>query len=260
MPLVKRRVYRRRRPIRRVNRVNRVVRKAKRVAKKKMMTNFVKNTIYKMAEAKSVNTDPVIYSFNANNSTCSPAYDLCAPLNQIATGNTDGSRIGNRIRLLKYDLRMSFNINSSYSSNGTFRGGYVQVWLATLKGDKFGLPNATDLTRIYNDGSGSAGPSANPLDALRDLNRDYFSFRYYKKFKLGPAGGNYVNNDFPAQRFLTIRDVFKKGTEIVWNDSFTQPNKAMFLFCHFVECTGAQLTVSVPVDCQYYLSVKYIDV
>lgn len=255
-PLKTRIVYAKKR---RVKRVRRITRPKFRRLSKKPMVNLIKNTIYKMAEVKSVNTDPVIYAFNANNSTCSPSYDLCAPLNQIATGNTDGSRVGNRIRLLKYDLRMSFNINSSYSSSGTFRGGYVQVWLATLKGDKFGAPNATDLTRIYNDGNSSSGPSANPLDALRDLNRDYFNFRYYKKFKLGPAGGNYVNNDFPAQRFLTIRNIFKKGTEVTWNDAFTQPNRAMYLFMHFVECTGAQLTVTVPCDCQYYISARYID-
>lgn len=256
MAPLKGRVYAKRRRVRRVKRITRM--KPKRLPRKPMV-NLIKNTIYKMAEIKSVNTDPVTYAFNANNTTCSPAVDLCTPLNQIASGNIDGSRIGNRIRLVKYDLRMTFNINSSYSSSGTFRGGYVQVWLATLKGDKFGQPNATDLTRIYNDGSGSGGPDQTVLQSMRDLNRDYYNFRYYKKFKLGPAGGNYVNNDFPAQRFLTIRNIFKKGTQVTWNDSFTQPDKAMYMFCHFVECTGATLTVTVPVDCQYYISCRYID-
>lgn len=253
---VRKRRIQKRKPIRKV-------RKGVRRVRRGAAPNFarkVKSVMLNYAEVKSVNTDPTTYAFNANNSTCSPAVDLCVCLENIATGNTDGSRVGNRIRLKQFDLVCNLTMNPSYVSSATFRGGMVQIWLATLKSDKFGTPNATDLTRIYEDGSGSVGPSSSMLETLRDLNKNYFNFHAYRKFKLGPSGSPYPNNDFPIQKSVVFKNIFKPNTTVVYNDGLLATNKAMFMFCHFTEITSQPLTVSVPVTMEYFVRCKYIDI
>lgn len=254
MPYVR---YRRRRnakkPVRKVRKGVRRVRRSTRGA----FSRKVKKVISRMAEVKSVNTDPTTYAFNANNSTCSPAVDLTTPLEQIATGNTNGSRIGNRVQLKRYDIRMNFYMNPTYVSGATFRPGFVHVWFGTLKNDKFAQPNATDLTRLYDDGSGSAGPDQTVLSTLRDINKDYFNIHAYRKFKLGGAGSPYPNNDFPIQKTIIVKNLLKG--QVVWNDGLLAVNKSMYLWAHFTTVDSVNITIVPPILCDYYLSVKYTD-
>lgn len=250
---VRKRRIQKRKPIRKV-------RKGVRRVRRGAAPNFarkVKTVISRMAETKSVNTDPTTYAFNANNATCSPAVDLTTALENIATGTTNGSRTANRVLLKRYDIRMNFYMNPTYVSGATFRPGFVHVWFGTLKNDKFAQPNATDLTRLYDDGSGSAGPDQTVLSTLRDINKDYFNIVAYRKFKLGGAGSPYPNNDFPVQKSVIIKNLLKG--QVVWNDGLLAVNKALFMWCHFTTVDSVNLTVTVPVLCDYYISCKYID-
>lgn len=217
----------------------------------------VKKVISRMAEIKSVNTDPTTYGFNANNGTCSPAVDMTTALEQIATGNTDGSRVGNRVMLKRYDVRMNFYMNPTFISGATFRGGKVMVYFGTLKSDRNATPNSTDLGRLKNDGSGSASLDNTWLSTLRDDNKDYFNIVAKREFKLGGAGSPYPNNDFPIQKTLIFKNLLKG--QVVWNDGLLAVNKALFMWCHFVTVDSVLLTVTVPVLCDYYISCKYID-
>lgn len=254
MPYVPRKKTGKRKYVRKIaKRVPRVSRRSSATFAKK-----VRNVLMKTCEVKNVNTDPLQYGFNANNGTCSSAVDLCAPLENMSIGATDGARLGNRIRLKRYDLRMCFTMNPDYVNGNTFRPGYVQVWLATLKTDKSAMPNAVDLTRIYEDGGASSGPNHLVINSLRDLNRNYYNFHAYKKFKLGGATNAYPNNDFPIQKFLTFKNILKG--EVVWNDTTLSCNKALYLFCHFVTVDSIQLSISVPIICDFYISCKYIDI
>lgn len=255
MPYVR---YRRRRITKRKS--LRKVRKGVRRVRRSTRSTFarkVKKVITRMAEVKSVNTDPTNYAFNANNGTCSSAVDLTTALEQIATGNTNGSRIGNRVQLKRYDIRMNFYMNPTYVSGATFRPGFVHVWFGTLKSDKFAQPNSTDLSRLFDDGNGSISPDNTVLSTLRDVNKDYFNIHAYRKFKLGGAGSPYPNNDFPIQKTLIVKNLLKG--QVVWNDGLLAVNKAMFMWCHFTTVDSVLLTVTVPVLCDYYISCKYVD-
>lgn len=217
----------------------------------------VKKVMSRMAEVKSVNTDPTTYGFNANNSTCSPAVSMTTALEQIATGNTDGSRIGNRVMLKRYDVRMNFYMNPSFISGATFRGGKVVLYFGTLKSDHHNLPSSVDLGRIKNDGSGSSALDQTVLSTLRDDNKDYFNIVAKREFKLGGAGSPYPNNDFPIQKTVILRNLIKG--QVVWNDGLLATNKALFFWAHFVTIDSVLLTVTPAVNCDYYISCKYID-
>lgn len=223
-----------------------------------------------MAEKKQANNDPTNYAFsfagNGQNTACYPAVDLVAPtLDAIGQGVSNGQRIGNRIRIHQYELRLNFAITPAYAASASYRPGYVQLWIATLKDSPSTLPNATDLGRIYDDGGGASGPDGTMLTTLRDLNRDYFNFKIYKMFKIGASGfggasAAYANNDFPACVQMKIPDILKG--EVRFNDTTAVCNKYAFMFMTFTACDNVPLATGTPapVDCTYYINCKYSDI
>jgi hypothetical protein len=210
-----------------------------------------------MMEKKYINRDPQTYSFNANNTTMSNPVDLISGLENINQGVGQGDRIGNEIKLTQATLRAVFTMNPSYISGQTFRPGYVQVWLGTLKDAPSTSPTAADLLRIYQDGSGSAGADGTVIATLRPLNRDHFNIRYYKKFKLGGAGAIYANNDFPIQQEIVVPNIVKG--KVKYSDTSLPTNKYMYMWCTFTTVDSVPLTVTVPVDCSYFVDFRFVD-
>lgn len=233
-----------------------VMSKAKGVkAVKQTPVTIIKKVVRSLAEKKTVNTDPLLYTFNAVNSTMSPAVDLTTALTGIAQGNTDGARIGNKIRLAKYTLKINFVPTSTVVAPGAY---IVQLFVGTLKQDPGKLPSATDLTRIYDDGAGTAAADGTMLSTIRDINTEYFKIAAYRKFKLGPAlNGTVTNNDFPFFQEFVIDDLLKG--EVIYNDALTPVNKFLFMWCTATSVYDA-ITVSAPVLCRYYISCQYTDI
>ena len=226
------------------------------VGKKNIKSTFAK-LVREVAEKKSTNTDPAIYAFNANNSTCSPAIDLLAiTLDAISQGSANGQRVGNDIYVHQFELRVAFTMLPG--AIATVRPGYVQIWVGSLKDSPGTIPNATDLGRIYDDGGGASGPDGTVLATLRNLNKDYFNFKYYGLHKIGAAGTLYPNNDYPASVRLTIPNLMKG--RVRYNDSTAATNKYMCMWMAFTSCDNTPILAQVPVDCQYYVSCKYSDV
>lgn len=236
-----------------------VMSKAKGVkAVRQTPVSIIKRVVRSLAEKKSVNTDPVNYTFNNVNTTMSPAVDLTTALSGIAQGNTDGTRVGNRIRLARYTLKINFFIAPTVVAPGAYM---VQMFIGTLKQDPAQLPSATDLTRIYEDGVGSAGADGTMLSTIRDINTEYFKIVAYKKFKLGPADSSVLsgqpNNDFPFFQEFVINDLLKG--EVTYNDALTPSNKFLYMWCTATSLYDVA-TTSPPVLCRYYVSCQYTDI
>jgi len=241
-----------------------VMSKAKGVkAVKQTPLSVIKKVVRSLAEKKSVNTDPAVYTFNAVNSTMSPAVDLAAPLAAIAQGNTDGTRVGNRIRLVRYTLKINFNAFADTSGvPATNVPLVVQMFIGRLKQDPAQLPSATDLGRIYDDGSGSAGADGTMLSTLRDINTEYYNIVAYRKFKLGTATSAattsaFANNDFPLCQEFVLNDLLKG--EVIFNDALTPVNKFLFMWCTATRLDSTTTAIA-PVICRYYISCQYTDI
>jgi len=217
----------------------------------------IQQVVENMLEKKFINRDPQTYSFNANNTTMSNPVDLISGLENISQGTGQGDRIGNQIKLTSATLRAVFTMNSTYISGATFRPGYVQVWLGTLKDSPSTSPTAADLLRIYQDGSGSAGADGTVIATLRPLNRDHFNIRYYKKFKLGGAGSPYPNNDFPIQQEIVVPNIVRGIVK--YSDTSLPTNKYMYMWATFTTVDSVPLTVTVPVDCSYFVDYRFVD-
>lgn len=233
---------------------------------KKTPKQVISKVVRDLAEKKQSNTDPVDFSFNANNSTMSGPNDIGSAYKIISQGSGNGQRVGNKIYVHDYSIRMNFLMNPTYVSSATFRPGFVQVWIGTLKDNPGATPTATDLTRIYDDGNGTASADGTMLNTLRDTNRDYFNIVAYRKFKLGSAGAVsggasgvplYPNNDFPIQKSIVIRNLLKG--RVVYNDTFAFGNKSLYMWYTFTTIDSVILTVTVPVLGQFYVNCKYSD-
>jgi len=235
-------------------------------AVKKTPKSIIASVVREIAEKKTTNGDPREFAFNANNTTMSGPDDLCSPyLETISQGAGNGQRVGNKIYIHEYTIRMNFLMNPTYVSSATFRPGIVQVWIGRLKDSPGVTPSATDLTRIYDDGNGTAGADGTMLATLRNINTDYFDIVAYRKFKLGAAGAQaaggvplYPNNDFPIQQSYVIKNLLKG--KVTYNDTFPNGNKYLFMWYTFTTIDSVPLTVSVPVLGQYYINCRYSDV
>lgn len=226
------------------------------VGKKNIKATFSK-LVREVAEKKTTNTDPLIYAFNANNSSCSPAVDLMAiSLDAIGQGVSNGQRIGNDIYV--HDMTIRIAMTMLPGAIATVRPGYVQIWIGTLKDSPASLPNATDLGRLYDDGGGASGPDGTVLATLRNLNKDYFNFKHYSIHKLGSAGTLYPNNDYPISLRINIPGIVKG--RVRYNDTTAATNKYCFMWMAFTSSDNTPILAQVPVDCQYYVSCKYSDI
>lgn len=226
------------------------------VGKKNIKATFSK-LVREVAEKKSTNTDPAIYAFNANNSTCSPAIDIMATsLDAIGHGSQNGQRIGNDIYVHHFEMRIALTMLPA--AIGTVRPGYVQIWIGNLKDSPNTIPSATDLGRLYDDGGGASGPDGTVLATLRNLNRDYYNFKHYSIHKIGAAGTLYPNNDYPISIRLSIPNLMKG--RVRYNDTTAACNKYMFMWMAFTSADNTPILAQIPVDCQYYLSCKYSDI
>lgn len=222
-------------------------------AVKQTPKSVITKVVRSLAEKKSVNTDPVAYTFNGNNATMSAAVDLTTALTAIAQGNTDGTRVGNKIRLARYTLKIAFNYLGGGAGNDQ---GIVQMFIGRLKQDPSQLPSATDLTRIYQDGSGSAAADGTMISTLRDINTDYFQIVAYRKFKLGFSTGS-GNNDFPLYQEFVINDLLKG--DVTFNDALTPVNKFLYMWCTYTDLADTAVNTSLTVAARYYISCQYTD-
>jgi len=223
-------------------------------AVKQTPVSIIKKVVRSLAEKKSVNTDPIAYTFNGNNATMSAAVDLTAPLVAIAQGNTDGTRVGNRIRLTRYTLKIAFNFLGGASGVDQ---GVVQMFIGRMKNDPSGTPNATDLARIYQDGASTASADGTMLATLRDINTDYFQIVAYRKFKLGLATAS-NNNDFPLYQEFVIDNLLKG--DVIYNDALTPANKFLFMWCQVTSLDDTNIITSSQVAARYYISCEYTDI
>jgi len=228
---------------------------------KQTPASIIKRVVRSLAEKKNVNADPAEYTFNAVNSTMSAAVSLTSPIDNIAQGVTDGSRVGNRIRLAKYTLKMTFNPvveDTAVGANITVPM-IVQLFIGYKKDDPGTTPNAADLAKIYQDGQSTSGVDGTMLATLRDINTDFFKIVAYKKFKLGHAvsqAPTYSNNDFPLYEEVVINDLLKG--EVTFNDTTASSNKHLYMWATFSHVDSV-VTSTASLRAFYYLSVQYTD-
>lgn len=223
-------------------------------SRRRNFTKAVKKLIQSTAEVKHSAADPVAYTFNANNGTMSVPIDLTQTFIQgISVGASDGTRIGEQVTTKKALLKCLITAPTTLTE-----ASILQLFIGFRKETPGAIPTAAELTRIFDDGGGTAPADGTLFSLMRSVNRDEFRIFNYKKIKVGHANAaGFVNNDFPAYRMVTI-DLTKHLGVVKWSSLGGITNKHMYLWCNWVNPDGTVPDVANP-KLNFYLDYTYTD-
>jgi len=206
-----------------------------------------------------------------------PSYLISVLPNNIAQSTDQGGRVGNSITPVKSTIRLSLNMRDYSSLTNTRQlSQMVTIMVFKLKAGSFAnvTPSYTDFfSRMFQFGNSASGLANTPMDHLRTINKDLFTVKWRKTFKLGyasPVGGGasgtgispVPSNDFDYHRFVTIPNVQRwmkkslKFDDATRGNTVTNDNLWMCAFCAPVD--GSFFT-STPIRIEGDQHTEYQD-
>lgn len=230
-------------------------RKTTRTNLTKTIKNEIDRTLNRKAEKKETGMDPELYLWNGNNATMSPAVDLTKCL-QIPQGTSNGTRIGDSINVTNATLKLV--VRAPVDTGPVI----LQLFIGKLKPDPSKLPDAINLSQIFEDGAITKPADGTFSSLLRSVNKNLFTIYNYKKIKIGVASHAlpaYSNNDFNIFKLMKIplKSLMGKATYSI--DGGTVTNKNLFMFCNFVNLQGVAVSgIHNPVI-EYWVDLEYND-
>lgn len=247
----------------------------------------VKKVIMSLAEKKEITytngsggVNYIVNAVNAATFNANNVFEITPNSTTLicAQGTNQGTRIGNRVRITKAELKVAF-FPAPYDAtlNAVPIPQVLNMWFVKVKSlSQLKADVSTVIQSVFfQNGSTAVGMTGDIRDYLYDVNKDVFTLYGKKTYKLGAAvyagsGGaqvnqyNFANNDFKINHIHTI-DLMKHGYPTVceFNDN---SNVAMFnpLFMVFSpnDADGganASTTSAAPVTFNYTLNVEYVD-
>lgn len=256
----------------------RSMKKTKRRGAKKRVSlavqNYVKHSIAKNVENKSVQINGGVSFGSVNESPDFNAYPMC-PLSgywSIPQGVTQGSRIGNTIKpksvRLSYVLRPTY-YDATYNPNPT--PCEVQLLLGYVKNSPSNAPVATDIGQLFQSGSSVTAPVGSLRDIISIVNRDYWVIKKRWTHKIGYASNTgtggigaqafLANNDFKYNVVKTINITKMIPATISFNDaSVSATTKNLFFMYYAVSANGAVLASPyTPCNIEFWVDFSYED-
>lgn len=196
------------------------------------------------------------------------------PYANIALGNQQGQRIGNKIRtrkvILKYVLRpMPFD-----GTNNRFPQQYdVMIMIGKLKENKIIPPTSTALTLIWQDGNTSHTWWNDLRDMVATPNRDKFTVYKMIKHKIGwaavqgqtfdtfvPDKQYHANNDYKLNVIRELDVTQYAPKMMLFNDATTIPtNDGLHMWAFAVPADGSQATEARPIAMTWATHYYYED-
>lgn len=190
----------------------------------------------------------------------------------IPIGTTDGTRVGNEIRIRKVTLR--YVLRTMQYQNGVNDNPqpvHVQFFLGYTNVAPGVLPTSADLQTLFQSGSSSFAPDGSLSDLISVINDDYWTIKKSWIDKLGTAVfsgpgnlqnyGFFANNDFPLSVVKSLDITALCPKKIKFNDSAAisqGPN--LFLFYQAVNTTGTSGGATQrPAGIDYWVDFEYED-
>lgn len=190
----KKRMYRKRK----VTPRRRVIKKAIYRAKKTMFARRVKSVVGRMAETKEQNyainnfslTSVLAGDFDATIKNLTPSAASGGLIIGVSQGTGQGSRVGNKINVVKATLKGVIHINTTFDSTANYNMCplYVAMYIIKLK------PNLSDdqytvsqmiTNAFFENGNGQNGFQGRLFDLTRDYNTTVMTVLKKRVFKVG---------------------------------------------------------------------------
>lgn len=245
----------------------------------KNVKTYVKAQIHRNIENKEINySSGQIDMYNAANAAFGT--QNTAPLTPstaymtIPQGNGEGSRVGNKVRVMKAILEI-FMAPKPYdaTTNAVPTPQDVQLFIYNVKPlqDSIGSVQAGTLINFFQNGSTSTAISGNSVDLLSDVNKDIYTLKMKRTFKLGysqssgtggQVGFQYMSNNDYKMNIVRKFNVTKCFNKIIgWNDtSTTAYTKGVYFTVNPVSAFGAvQGGNQVQVQWQWRINLTFED-
>ena len=167
---------------------------------------YVKRTIHSNVENKCVQINFGGPFGNVFESLDFNSYSMCPGVWTISQGITQGTRIGNQIKvrkvMLNYILRPSpYDVVTNINP----RPVEVQLLLGRVKLTPGSTPNGTDVNNMFQAGASVSAPMGGTRDLISVINTDYWDIKKRWNHKIGYAS-NDGTGSIPGSQYNTNND------------------------------------------------------
>jgi len=233
------------------------VRKTRKSSRRSVVTKsvkrYVKRTIHKMAENKTVGSQLQLAGNPTNAASSGWVTNNVYPLTPndttliISQSVSQSGRIANRIRIMKAQVKYILTpAPYNATTNSSPAPIEVRVFIFSFKNTPVEGVNGSinQFNGIFQNGSGSFSFSNTLADQLANFNPDYLNVYYDRKHKLGYAAYEgsgssiasqyYQNNDHKLNIKNTVNVTKHLSKQYVWNDTALKPTSGKQCYIAFI--------------------------
>lgn len=248
--------YRKRKYAKRYRR--KTYRKYTKKAKSSSLRSVVRKEIHRMAENKINQSESTTYFFTQPIVT-GQAYNLLPTINQ---GTGSSNRIGNKIRVLKFSIKLLFY--TFIQAPGTVPT-YVDLYIFKYKNysQALGSLPANAMNEFLDVNNSSGAYSGISTDYLRTINTDQFTLLYKKRMQMFNANNSVntiaITSSIPCSRNISIDLTKHLKKNLVYDDADNKcSNDQMFIAVGSTQVDGSVLLGNIGTY-QFLSEFKYED-
>jgi len=247
----------------------------------KSVKSYVKNTIHRMAENKTISTalnlNANFFNATSNGWVTNNVYPMTFDDTVLicSQNNTQSGRVGNKVRVVKSTTKFCLTANAYNATTNLFpQPCDVRVFIFSLKQEPIiGLNGSvSQFGALFQNGNSSYGPGTYITDQIADFNKDNFVIHYDKMVKIGNsastgtggvAGSQYFqNNDYHVNVMRKINTTKMLSKIYGWNDSNANPHSGKAVYIAFLPslASGAVATAGQqPFQIWFNQKIEYED-
>jgi len=224
----------------------------------KSVKSYVKNTIHRMAENKTIGSQLILQGNPVNAASSGWVTNNVYPLAfndttlVCAQSTSQSGRIANKVRIMKAQVKyiLTPRIYDAVT-NSSPAPIEVRVFIFSFKNQPVEGVNGSinQFNGIFQNGSGSFAFSNSLADQLANFNPDYLNVYYDRKHKLGYAAyegtGSSItsqyhqNNDHKLNIKNTINVTNYLSKQYTWNDTAAKPTNGKQCYIAFIPSLAA---------------------
>lgn len=215
--------------------------------------SYVKRTIHRMAENKTIGSQLVLAGNSVNAASSGWVTNNVFPLTPndttmiISQNNSQSGRIANRVSIRKATLKYILTATPyNATTNSTPQPINVRTIIFSFKQDPVNGVNGniSQFSTLYQNGSSSSGFANTLSDQIQSFNTDDFIIYYDKQHKIGASNHTgtgqsataqyFANNDYKYNVMRKVSCGKYLSKTYGWNDNTTKPHSGKAVYVAFI--------------------------
>lgn len=225
------------------------------ILKSKSFSSAVKKVVHRMAENKTITADAANESIQpCDGVTAAPYFINLLP--SLGQGVTQGTRIGDQVRVVKNHIKGYINLLPYNATTNPYASPIiVKMWVVSWKyaNTAFTQPALADFSTFFQRGSATSNFTGGMLDMVRDVNTDAWTVHTTRTFQLNAAlsgsivvsAGVYQGQSGQYTHKYSI-DLTKYAKLLKYNDvtPLTPTNRNLYMVVQTLRADGASAGAS----------------